>query len=37
MKKVFTAVLLSTALASVPLLAQEQKGMPMQKGQADEG
>lgn len=32
MKKVLTATLLSVALASVPLLAQEKKEMPMKEG-----
>ena len=36
MKKLVTAFYLSTALASVPLLAQEQKGMPM-KGEGMQG
>jgi hypothetical protein len=31
MKQALAAVLLSATLASVPLLAQEQKGIPMQK------
>ena len=36
MKKVFTAVVLSTALGLVPALAQEKKDMPM-KGQGMQG
>ena len=36
MKKVLTATLLSVALASVPLLAQEKEGHAHERGHADE-
>src|SRR5262245_28052737 len=37
MKQALAAILLSATLASVPLLAQEQKGMPMKEGMPMQG